>query len=522
MYTPSRILSYSQGLRKISLPTRVALLTAVTLTIIIVTATIIWWRNPDRSELQVKVNWWYVAVGVASVVVIPLVLHKAIKIWLEGDISPYPDISHAWKVGLAELQSHGIDLATTPLFLVLGSANEWQEKAVFDAARLSLNVRELPKGPGPLHWYGNADGIYLVCSDTCCLSKLARMSLEAAEQRKKGGARPPGAAPAPPASLRGTIIMGGGDSFEAPPPPPEDEPAPPPPVNIRTMTMILPHDEGEREHSAAAPAPVDQLLKMAPREADLQGRRLEYLCRLIRQVRQPLCPVNGILTLLPFELIQGAAESAALLHAVQRDLASLRNILMLRCPVTVMVTGLEHEPGFKELVRRVGRDRALAQRFGKGYALTNPPIDERLEALGIGACGAFEDWCYALFREKDALSKPGNTKLYMLLCKIRRDVQSRLADILMNGFGFDADKEPGDQALFFGGCYFAAAGDTEDRQAFVKAVFDKLPEQQEELEWMPQAIRQDQANQTFANVCLSISTVLLLVLAGVIISKWMS
>jgi type VI protein secretion system component VasK len=262
------------------------------------------------------------------------------------------------------------------------------------------------------------------------------------------------------------------------------------------------------------------VVKLPQHDASEQERRLEYVCRLVRRNRQPLCPINGILTLLPFHLIQrSVAEAIELQRAVQRDLATLQKQLMVRCPVTALVIGLEEESGFQELVRRVGRDRALNQRFGRSFLLANPPIAERMEALCAHVCGSFEDWVYTLFREKGALSKPGNTKLYALLCKIRRNVQSRLEAILANAFGFDPDQKAKNQSLLFGGCYFAAAGDTEDRQAFVKGVFDKLPEQQEELEWMDEAIRLDQKYHSLANVSFSVSTVLLLGLAGMLIYK---
>ena len=73
--------------------------------------------------------------------------------------------------------------------------------------------------------------------------------------------------------------------------------------------------------------------------------------------------------------------------------------------------------------------------------------------------------------------------------------------------------------MLFGGCYFAATGDSEDRQAFVKGVFDKLPEQQEELEWTEEAIRQDQKHHALANLGFCLSTVLLLGLVGTIVFK---
>ncbi len=138
---------------------------------------------------------------------------------------------------------------------------------------------------------------------------------------------------------------------------------------------------------------------------------------------------------------------------------------------------MEEESGFQELVRRVGRDRAARQRFGKGFSLSNPPIPERVEALSAHACGSFEAFVYALFREKGSLSKPGNTRLYSLLCKIRRNVQTRLGNILVAGYAAESEQEADAEPFFFGGCYFAAVGDTEDRQAFVRGILDKMPDE---------------------------------------------
>lgn len=181
-----------------------------------------------------------------------------------------------------------------------------------------------------------------------------------------------------------------------------------------------------------------------------------------------------------------------------------------------MVTGLEEETGFQELVRRVGRDAAMGQRFGKGFAVQNPPIAERLDALATHACGAFEDWVYELFREKKALSKPGNTKLYALLCNVRRNVRSRLASLMVAGYATDSESEAKGESLLFGGCYFAATGETEDRQAFVKNVFDKLPDQQEELRWTQAAYAQDAKFQGLTRVALTFDTLLLVALVGLI------
>jgi hypothetical protein len=195
-------------------------------------------------------------------------------------------------------------------------------------------------------------------------------------------------------------------------------------------------------------------------------------------------------------------------------------VLMVRCPVTALVAGIEEESGFRELVRRVGRDRALNQRFGKGFSVSNVPLGERLEALAIHACGAFEDWIYNLFREPDSLSKPGNTKLYSLLCKIRHKVQERLGRIMIGGYSCDPDDVPAPDALRFGGCYFAGTGESEERQAFVLAVVGKLQEQEEELQWTDEALKQDDRFHLASQFVLVLDLLLLVALAGEVFYVW--
>src|SRR5262249_41383101 len=142
--------------------------------------------------------------------------------------------------------------------------------------------------------------------------------------------------------------------------------------------------------------------------------------------------------------------------------------------VQSLVVGMEEESGFREMIRRVGREVTYNQRFGKGFTVGNPPTPKQLDAVATHACGLFEAKIYELFREKGSLSKPGNTKLYALLCKIRRTVRNPLTNILVNGYAQDEEVKRDEIApLFFGGCYFAATGEGEDRQAFVRGVFEK-------------------------------------------------
>lgn len=65
----------------------------------------------------------------------------------------------------------------------------------------------------------------------------------------------------------------------------------------------------------------------------------------------------------------------------------------------------------------------------------------------------------------------------------------------------------------FGGCYFAATGDKEDQRAFVRGVFDKLTDLQEDLEWTSAAITRSRRSVTMLyggiGACVVLSLVLM-------------
>ena len=515
-----RLLDSSRRLSGLSLPARVAILTAILLVLVVAFAIVSFiYFTPTRANVWARITPGFCIATAILVLVIPPVLYKALQLWLEGDVSPYPDIDRAWKAGLDELDGLQIDLQQVPLFLVLGASSLRQEKALLDAAKLDLGIREVPAGSAPIHWYAGPNGVYLVCSALGCQSRIAALGGEAmsadrspAAPRQQGGG-----------SIRGTVVVGQGiTGTSMAPSPRQSSPAPSSGRAAIQGTMII-GSQSSMDDDGGSAAPVDdkRVIKLEQTEVLNEERRLAYLARLIRRARQPLCPINGILNLVPFNMIQRSSpDAAAVERATRSDLNTLQKVLMVRCPVTALVTGIEEESGFRELVRRVGKDRAANQRFGKGFSVNNVPLGERLEALGIHACGAFEDWIYNLFREPDSLSKPGNTKLYSLLCKVRHKVQERLVKILVGGYASDPNDSLDEDALRFGGCYFAGTGDSDERQAFALAVVGKLQEQEEELQWTETALRQDDRYHLASQFVLVLDLLLLAALAAEIYYVW--
>jgi hypothetical protein len=180
----------------------------------------------------------------------------------------------------------------------------------------------------------------------------------------------------------------------------------------------------------------------------------------------------------------------------------------MRFPLVVLSTGWDEDLGFQEFVRRMGTEKAQNFRFGSRFGVGDPPLKDQLGAMCVLACRAFEDWIYKLFREPNALSKPGNRALYGLLCKVRRYLHPRLDRIVAEGLGCDEPEEQ-DQLPLIAGCYFAAAGSHEDTRAFAIKSFQRLYQDTvEDLEWLPRAERANSFCYLLAYISLTLAGVL--------------
>lgn len=557
----------------VTTPGCATLLTAIFLITTVLTVWIIFWLDPNNVPWRHSFSVWRILGIIALVATIPWVVYKTISVWLEGTPNAYPELDYAWRAGLNALASNELSLDSVPIFLITGSSGEAQEKAIMAASGLRLSVEGVPQGPAPIHWYANSEAIYLFCSDASWTSALASLREEIALEAAASGlnaemplitqssldfaeafARSAPAAPQdePPQptgnNIRGTLEL---NDFVNPTP---SKPAPqavaappsaPPPQNSFRGTLIL----GDGVGDAAAPVPSNDPVPAAPRvlqqapamrqptqpSALMSGevntlsnrkpvlvshqystaclQELQYLGQLVRKSRQPLCPINGVLSLIQFESIHSTqVELEELQRAIRGDLETIRYAFQLRVPVSALVVGLEKERGFRELVSRVGRDRALSQRFGRRFDMQATPSRDQLTALATHLCGVFEDWSYTLFREEHALTRPGNTRLYELLSKVRCGWKGRLGEILSGGFGCDGSKREEETSALFSGCYFAATGDTPDRQAFVKGVIEKLGEEQELIEWTPEALNANRIHNVSANLGAIVTLVLLITL----------
>jgi hypothetical protein len=422
-------------------------------------------------------------------IITPVIVHRVTSMWLEGEKSKFPDIDNAWKTGIKALKDQGLDLCDLPLFLVTGPADVTQARSLMTASERNFSINCVPESAAPLHWFVDANAIFLVLTGATRVAALSTLTPNITVT--SGGAQQSAAKPAA-GMFTATAMLPSGDDTSLPPDP-TPATAPRPTMGYQ-MTLQAGGDMDDLGSPTGSVNRVAQIQKIAALP-DQKGReidaRLLHVLHLITGARQPYCPVNGILSLLPFHLILSSdAQSVELQKSIRSDIDLLQTGLKLRCPVSVVVGGMESESGFRVLARRIGRDKVKASRFGKGNdSLWTPPTPENVEAIARHACGAFEDWVYHLFSTADGLTRTDNGKLYSILCLVRTELQERLTNLLCGAYGRDEDKE--EDAMLFAGCYFAATGAEDDRQAFVKAVFEKLVEQEEQLSWTKPAVEEN-------------------------------
>ncbi|MGL4511474.1 MAG: type VI secretion protein IcmF/TssM N-terminal domain-containing protein [Lacipirellulaceae bacterium] len=495
---------------------RAACLTGVILlTMPLVLWLYVWLVDPDVIPPAHSWSFWRIALVALLVLVIPVVVYRAVTLWLMGAAPRFADVQFAWRAGVEALAAQGIELGATPLFVVIGTANDELRRNLMKASGIRFAVDGVPSVASPLYWYATPDAIYLYVSDAAWTNVAAARCRESARSRRGGGIVAPREAPEvrPRGPATATLMPG---AFDSPEPSPRraslpgDGPTAPlagagrKAAYLGTLSpddVIAPAGGSPRREAAPRPA-----TRMASGESAQQLRRLESLCSLLRNYRHPLCPVNGVLVLVPYEILHAnRTDIEELERSVSADLDTAQRELRLRCPVTALVVSMEQERGFCELIRRIGRDHA-AGRFGQRFDLRREPTPDDLRRFSVHVGGSFEDWVYSLFREEGALSHPGNPAMFSMLCKVRRSFQPRLSDLLSKGFACDPQTHA--EPLFFSGCYFAATGSQPERQAFVSGVLTKLRDEQDFLEWTGAALDADARRGRAATVGWCIASTL--------------
>ncbi len=506
----SRSLPGVRSISRWSLPTKWSLLSLLVLLIIWTAAFV---RHISDSN-EADRNWtiWFL-VPIPFVVVIPILTYYLVKYLLLQEASRFPEIDRIWYDGIAESETKGILISKTPIFLVLGTSQQREIKTLLQLTELDFIVNVSGSGALPISLHACRDAVFVFLNGCNCMSRLSISASTAPKDIQPSddkGMLPTDVGGTIDASRLGAMRFPASDNNELPNSPMASN------AIVPGGTMLLDESQDLSEIWNA----VSTSKSLNSNDIFDCEEKLQHICKLINRARRPLCPINGIVSVLPFELVE--SSSGQLQIAIQKDLAILRQELQVRCPNTALVSGMENDEGFVELVKRLPTKQSSENRFGKGSELWVVPDSARLDAIAVHATAAFEDWIYMLFQEANALKMKNNSKLFMLLCRVRGAFAENLRSVLSRGFGFDTAIAPelAYEQFLFGGCYFAATGNSQSQQAFVKSVFAKALQQEGELEWAPVARQQDQLYRFFGNLAALIGTLALLAILAMLFHRF--
>jgi hypothetical protein len=261
----------------------------------------------------------------------------------DGPRGNHPDIDSAWADIRARLSAAGIELNTTPVFLVLGRPKT-DAADFFAATAVPFAVRH---DAGALAVFATREAVYLVATKASVLSKFTGL----------GDAVVPVEVPKEASLLTADIE---------------------PPGELLAATALVPvtatRDVSDWLPAPAAPVRTD----LSAEQIAAERERLVYVCKLLAAARRPLCPANGVIWLLPFRSTDSPVSASATAAACRADLDALETGLQLDCPMAAVFTDAQDLQGFRDLVSGLPPGVRTERLFGRSFPLVpNVPPDAR-------------------------------------------------------------------------------------------------------------------------------------------------
>jgi len=507
-----------QRLAGMPLPSLVAIATFLVLLILIGVDVLLFTFGPeDDRRFYFR---WAIPLCVLGAFIVAL-SYFITYLLMQKEESLFPDIDLQWDEGLRLLTQQGIDLLDTPLILVLGADDGEVAQRIASCSGLPFLVNNCSESGGGLAFVANHKAIFLFANGCNCLSKLStNRNMNSSSAVSSEDSVPIRSSRA---ALKTLDESPDGSEDSELPLTRSKSPAGSSSGGRRRGTETLDGDPDEESFDVSVAKIEGREANLSPNEAAECRSRLEYLSKKICKSRYPICPANGLAVLLPFELVELSAAETQL--AVQEDIKTLQENLMVRVPAIALVTEMESHEGFVEMIDRIGLEKVHGSRFGKGCEVLGDASPERLKSVATHAVASFEKRIYEIFGRPESLRKKTNWKLYSFMARLRKQFEGNLTQVISAGFSRRSDigSRYAYEPFFFAGCYFAAAGEVPERQAFVGAALDKLLEDDGGcIEWNSDSIRKNQEYLMWANMVMllgGVATLALIGLAGFVIWK---
>lgn len=403
----------------------------------------------------------------------------------------FPDIEEAVNEGVAALAAAGLNIKDVPLFLAVGFSPQ-DERAFAESSVVGKDV-SLADADLALHWYGDHRGIFVSMSKVSAITAQLALSQQARGGRGGGGqpvAMPAGAAPddgdqfrtQPLGAMAGAAGARGDGAFA-------------------TMGAMNPGDYSTiavgNPGAASTLGAIPEALVIANRrldadDRDLIERRIRFFIERLREVRYPVCNINGIVLAVPYAWTSSPGL-AQLSDVVKIDMGTLQETIGAKCLCFTILTGIEQFQDFRTYMSRLDKPQ-LDRRFGCGFP--NPslysPVTEDVERTHAWLMQYFERQVFELFQRK--LGDPTNGDLFRLLDRIRK-ARSNFTRVLKQAFP-DEVVDP----VYLGGVYFASFEPVSGvRLPFFNGVLAKLMQEHDEVVgWTEKSLAEDKQMERLA------------------------
>lgn len=455
-------------------------------------------------------RYWFGIVFLLGYAIIRSVLYLISILGIEEE-GEFTDIDRPWRRALEELAQEELYVDDLPLFLVNGLTPQQEQSVFLDASNVEWKVVCPPPNEttSPLRVFADSNAIFVSCTGigavSCQQGKIVDSRLAATSGAAPVGSGSQTQQAGEMASIlshakRSTGTMPAGGALQAAPVAPtgtvtQAETAQPPPTTatgtlrsigaaiagatmspggvqraMKSMTSVSPEAKGYGKKQVA---PINDV------EAELGFRRMGYFCSLLQDARNPYCPINGLLQVIPLSWATSPEHAKKLAPAIRYDIECIHETLQLQFPVVIAFSEMDSILGLKEFLVRLERlhkgirNSRAGSRFWPGAEINIESLDLLLDR----SMNWFRGWIYAAFA--DDINSAENQSLFHLLCQIRQK-KPALASLLKGALSQVTEPE-----MRLSGCYFIATGAGATEQGFIRGVLDRLVEMEEEIAWSP-------------------------------------
>jgi len=491
-----------------------------------------------QSDIPLSDLYRVVLIPLFCLIVIPPIVYQFVKILLSKEESPYPEIQEIWDRGVARAREKGFEWsqAQLPVYLVLGTDGGPTNAQILESLGGVVLVQEPPSGESTISFLLIENHqrvcVWVLTQGCSCISGLKNAVMKDRAISRMVNRT----------DDRNQRFVNRNATVDANDFDPDDR--------IKPMDAPAAINEGVERTKTEYFSPDDPAVAAKFIELQMESNKLSenqlseiiwdrtpklaYLCKLIQQTSGDFPEIDGVMTLLPANLIDSATEQIT--QVAREDISCLSNSLRIRIPNLICITSMETCPGFLEFAARqlakASQDSSDSNesqilnstRIGYGAeSIWIAPTTDRVYTIANNGVNSLIDMTQQFFYRtgtSDALPAKGNRDLFRFLKKLRGGFSENLNNTLVNAFACDFDSsQPQNLDPFpIVGCYFVASGQARNEQRFLPAVLSKVMDATGSFKWTQATIDKDRRYQSLAKILTFLSVIMFL---AIVMLAWM-